>query len=372
MNLNSSISNDDIIGNLPAGRYLLASAAFSATFADDFNVQTEFDDGVPAQPTGTLLITLDSPGDDITANVQAGNLQALALNSFADQDVSVQLNTKVRTLNVRAGLISDADANRGDIVVNESNPLLLTRAVAANGRISVSANGNITTGNVQSNGISSGNAIEIAANGIGSDLSTARIVVRDGTGGVLLSADDDIVDANVNDRLAVVANRVTFQAGNNTQDSFDGVIGHTFVNEISVITNSSIQAGAFLFNTGNTTIANGRFNLTNRSGAVRIDDISILSQQPSNRVFVRTNGLGGDVLVGDINAGGNGIVTIDAADDVLDTDLLDELFISGEVVNVTSRNNRADSFDGIILNTDVDVISDLALNCDESFVRRQS
>ncbi len=315
--------------------------------------------------------------DDITANVQAGNLLAQALNNVDDQDVAVQLDTTVRTLNVSAGIMSDGDANRGDIVVNESNPLILTRAVAAHGQISVSAEGNIVTGNVQSNRISTGNAIEIAANGTGSDLSTARIVVRDGTGGVVLTAGDDIVDGDINDRLAVVAHKVTYQAGNNTVDSFNGVIGHSFAKEISVTTTSNTETGVFLFNTGNTTvsdtvISNGQFSLTNRSGAVRIDDISILSQQLSNRVFVKTSGTGGDILVGSIDAGLNGIVTLDAADDVLDTDLLDELFIRGEFLNVTARNNKVDSFDGIILNIDVENFADRALNGGETFVQRQA
>ena len=315
-------------------------------------------------------------GDDITANVQAGNLQAQAINGLEDQDVSVRLNTTVRTLNVSAGVMSDANANRGDIVVNESNPLTLTRAVAAHGQIFVSAQGNIVTGNVQSNRISTGNAIELVANGLGADLSTSRIVVRDGAGGVLLRAGDDIVDGNVNDRLAVVAEKVTFEAGNNTTDSFNGIIGHTFADEISVNITSNVEAGAFLFNTGNTivsdtSISNGQFSLTNRSGTVQIDSVSILSQQLSNRVFVKTSGIGADILVGAIDAGDNGIVTLDAADDVLDTALLDDLFISGEFLNVTSRNNKTDSFDGIILNIDVDVLADRALNGGESFVRRE-
>ena len=315
--------------------------------------------------------------DDITATVQAGNLLAQALNGVDDQNVSLRLNTTVRTLNVNAGLISDPDSNRGDIIVNESNPLVLTRAVAANGRIIVAANGNISTGNVQSNGISIGNAIEISANGLGSDLSTSRVVVRDGTGGVLLSADDDIVEADVNDRLAVVADRVTYEAGNNTIDGFNGVIGHSYADTISVNLSSTAEAGAFLFNTGNTIVAdtvisNGQFSLTNRSGSARIDDITILSQQLNNRVFVNTSGIGGDVLVGNIDAGINGIVTIDSADDVLDTDLLDDLFISGQLLNVTARNNSIDSFDGIILNIDVDNFSDLLTNGGETFVRRES
>lgn len=316
-------------------------------------------------------------GDDITATVTAGNLQAQALNSVEDDEVSVNLNTTVRTLNVSSGIMSDPNPNRGDIIVNESNPLILTRAVNAFGRITVSAEGNITTGNVQANRISTGNAIEISANGLGSDLQTARVVVRDGAGGVLLSADDDIVDGNVNDRLAVVADNVTYESGNNTVDSFNGIIGHSFVNEITVNSTSTTAAGAFLFNTGNvsvtnTVISNGQFSLTNRSGTATIEGISILSNQLSNRVFVRTSGTGGDILVGEIDAGINGIVTLDSADDVFDTDLLDDLFISGEFLNVTARNNNVDSFDGIILNIDVDNFADRVLNGGETFVRRES
>jgi hypothetical protein len=315
--------------------------------------------------------------DDIAGNVEGGNLLVQARNDVADQDVSIQLNTTVRTLNVNAGVIANANPNRGDIIVNESNPLIVTRAVAANGRISISANGSLSTVNVQSNRMDDGNAIVLTANGIGSDLLTSRVVVRDGTAGVLLTAGDDIVDGNINDRLAVVADRVTFEAGNNTSDSFDGLIAHTFAKSISVTLSSSAEAGAFVFNTGNTIvqntlISNGQFSLNNRSGSVQIDDVSISSQQLSNRVFVKTRGIGGDVLVGDIDAGRNGIVTIDSADDVLDTDLLDEFFISGEILNVTARNNKIDSFDGIILNIDVDEFADNLNNGGETFVRRQS
>ena len=57
---------------------------------------------------------------------------------------------------------------------------------------------------------------------------------------------------------------------------------------------------------------------------------------------------------------------------VLDTDLLDDLFISGQLLNVTARNNSIDSFDGIILNIDVDNFSDILSNGGETFVRRQS
>ena len=367
--------------SLRAGGSLTGANVSVARPGDDITLIARGDGADISVDSVTVLGSNDTvrlfADDDITANVRAGNLRAQAKNLLGDQNVSVKLNTTVRSLNVDAGLLANENPNRGDIVVNESDPLTLSRAVAANGKILVSANGNLITGNVQSNGISTDNAIELRAIGIGSDLLTSRIVVRDGTGGVLLSADDDIVDGNVNDRLAVVADSVTFTAGSNLNDSFNGIIGHTYVKSLSANVTSNADAGAFLFNNGNITvrnsaITNGRFSLINRSGVVQVDDISILSQQLDNRVFVKTSGIGADILVGRIEVGENGIVTLDSADDVLDTDLLDDLFISGEFLNVTARNSKSDSYDGILLNIDVDEFADVALNGGQSFVRRQS
>ena len=314
--------------------------------------------------------------DDVFAQVRGGNLRVQAKNTVGDGSLSVNLATEVRTLSVDAGLNSNSVINRGDINVVETDGLILTRAVTVNGRISVNARGNLNSTNVQADGVSGDDVIQLSATGDGADLITSRVVVRNRIGGVVLRANDDIVETNINDQLMVVASRATYIAGNSQDDTFNGIIGQSSAATVSARVSSVSEAGVFMFGRGNTvvtdsSVANGRFSFINRSGVLRVDDVVVRSPDLA-QVFLQTQGNAGDILVGDVDAGANGFVTIDSADDVFDTNARDEFFIRGDFLGVTSRNNNSDVFDGILLNVDVNDFTDAALNGGQSFIRRRS
>ena len=316
--------------------------------------------------------------DDVTATVSGGNLRVQALNNSADGATSVNLSTQVRTLSVDAGLASSNVINRGDITVREADALVLSRVSAARGRVSVNAGGNLIATNVQAAGVSGDDVIQLTASGAGADLSTARVVVRNNLGGVVLRANDDITDSNVNDFQRVIADSVTYIAGNSVQDAFNGIIGQSFAGTISARVTGTNQAGVFLNNNGNTVLTEsslfrGQFSLTNRTGTLLVEDVSLLNDGRFNgQIFLRTQGAGGDVLVDNIDAGSLGLITIDSADDIFDTNTRDDLFARGRFLSATSRNNRVDSFDGIILNVDVDQFVDDARRGGETFITQRS
>ena len=315
--------------------------------------------------------------DDVFAQVQGGELRVQAKNTVSDGNLSVNLSTTVRSLSVDAGLNSNAVLNRGDINIRETDGLELTRAVAANGRILVSAQGNLISTNVQAAGVAGDDVIRLSATGDGADLITSRVVVRNRIGGVVLRANDDIFESNINDQLQVVGSRATYIAGNSQQDNFNGIIGQSSAATVSTRVTSTAEAGVFMFGSGNTVItessvANGRFSFINRTGVITVEDLVVRSSTDIGRVFLKTEGLGGDILLGRVDSGSQGFVTVDSADDVLDTDTRDEFFVRGEFLGVTSRNNKAETFDGILLNIDVDDFADAALNGGQSFIRRRS
>ncbi|MDB4766637.1 hypothetical protein OAG71_03000, partial [bacterium] len=338
-------------------------------------VDADIDLGLVSSTGSEDLIRLLAD-DDISAQVQGGSLRVQAKNTVSDGEVAVNLTTTVRSLSVDAGLNSNEVLRRGDVRVVESDSLILTRAVAINGRISVNALGNLNARNVQAGGVAGDDVVQLSATGDGADLITSRVVVRNRIGGVVLRANDDIVESDINDRFMVVADRATYIAGNSQQDSFNGIIGQTFASTVSTRVTSTTEAGIFMFGGGNTvitesSIANGRFSFINRTGVLRVDDLAVRSTEVG-RVFLQTLGLSGDILLGEVDAGPQGIITVDSADDVFDTNARDEFFVRGGFLGVTSRNNNTDGFDGILLNVDVDEFTDTALQGGQSFIRTRS
>ena len=147
-------------------------------------------------------------------------------------------------------------------------------------------------------------------------------------------------------------------AGNNQDDAFNGISSQSRVNTISATVGNSLTDNPVILlnNFGDLTVNQaslntGRIRVSNQVGFLTIDDISLTGTSADNRVFVST--ANSDIAVGRIDAGG-GVVTIDSADDIFDTDFQDDLFVSGEFLSVTSRNGNVDAFDGVILNVDVD------------------
>ena len=117
-------------------------------------------------------------------------------------------------------------------------------------------------------------------------------------------------------------------------------------------------------------IDSGLVRIINNNGFLTVNDVNLTSTSSDNRVVIQTTGAGSDITVGSINAGLRGAVIIDSADDIFDTDQLDDLFVVGEFLSATSRNGTDDAFDGIILNVDVEnFVTDAQLD-GEALVRQ--
>jgi len=221
----------------------------------------------------------------------------------------------------------------------------------------VTTGANLVASNVQAEGVTQADSISLTALGSGSDVVTGRVVVRNQTGGIELIATDDVRDSNLQDNLETIANNLTVFAGNNLSDGFNGINLQSRVRSFSG-TVASGDAAILLDNTGllavnQANLSSGFVRFNNLVGSVQIDNVNFSSSSSENRVFVNTFGENADILVGSIDAEG-GNVLLDSADDIFDTNLLDDLFIEGVFLSATSQNGSIGPFDGIFLEADVD------------------
>ena len=322
-----------------------------------------------------------------TGQVSADYIFVLARNRSAGETDGIALSTNVVAADLVVGDIADANQNRGDIVITDANALNVNFARTLNGTISATANGNLVTNNIQSTGVNVPDAIRLTANGLGSDVVTNRVAVFQQAGGVVLTADDDVRDANTSDNLLVIADNLTLVAENNLDDAFDGINSQSRVRSINATVDSSLvipdgnlegvrEASILINNTGLLTIneanlANGLVRVFN-NGFLTVADVNLTGTSSDNRVFVQTTGNASNISVGRINAGLRGAVILDSADDIFDTDQLDDLFVEGGFLSAISRNGTVSSFDGIILNVDVDSFVADAQRGGEEFVRQVS
>ncbi len=345
-------------------------------------------DNIDAGNVGDAFLIAD---DDVvitggTNQVAADYIFVLARNRSVGQTDGITLSTNVQRADLVAGDIADTSQNRGDIFITDANALNVNFARTLNGTINATANGNLVSNNIQSTGVNVSDAIRLTANGLGSDVVTNRVAVFQQAGGVVLTADDDIRDANTRDNLLVIADNLTLIAENNFDDVFNGINSQSRVRSINATVDSSLvipdgnlegvrEASILVNNTGQLTIneanlINGLVRVINNNGFLTIADVNLTGTSSDNRVFVQTTGNASDIAVGRINAGLRGAVIIDSADDIFDTDQLDDLFVEGRFLSAISRNGSDDSFDGIILNVDVDsFVSDARLD-GEAFVRQ--
>ena len=302
-------------------------------------------------------------GDDViipsAGAVTADFVFALARNRTASGEDGIRLGTNIVRTDLVVGIAEDANQSRGDIVIQDAGSFTLNFARTLSGTISATANGNLIANVAQAEGVTADDSIHLRAIGSGSDVITSRVVVRNQTGGVLIEADDDIRDGNSGDNLQVIANSVSYVAGNNVNDNFNGIIGQSRVKTLSARVNSASEANIFLFNQGTVrlneaVLSTGTISVTNRLGTMTVDRAETTTDSPDNLVRLATTGANADLLLADVDAGSRGRVSLDSGDDIFDTDLLDDLFVTGGFLSVTSRNGSLDSFDGIILNADVD------------------
>jgi len=305
----------------------------------------------------------------VTGELTAEFVFALARNRSVGGIDGIALTTNIETTDLVVGDIADANQNPGNITITDANALNVNFARTLDGTISATANGNLVTSNIQTDGVTDADAIRLTAVGPGADVVTNRVATRFQAGGVVLTADDDVRDANLQDNLVVVADSLTINAGNNLFDLFNGINSQSRVNSISATAGSTPipdgdqeglrDATISLVNTGQLTIDNinidsGVVRVINNNGLLTVNDINLASTSNDNRVFIQTIGNAADILIGSVNAGLNGSVAIDSGDDIFDTNALDALFVEGSFLSATSRNGTDDAFDGIVLNVDVD------------------
>ncbi len=319
-------------------------------------------------------------GDDVnhlpgaaTQLITSNDLFILADNNTADDNSGITLNTNIVSGDFQVGRGPDLNPNPGSITIDEANALRLDYAKTRLGTVNVTAGGSIVSDFVQAEGINTGDAITLTANGIGADVVTNEVRVRLSTGGVAINADDDIRDVDSSDDRFIIASSVSLNAGNNLEDAFNGIIAQTRTNLISAQVTSETNASMFIFNRNalrleNTFVTNGNIGITNTGGNLQAADVRT-GGQANSRIFLRTLGLGSDISLGRVEAADRGEVFLDSADDIFDSVFADDLFVSAEFLSATAKNNAIEAFDGVILSTDVDSLFISQPNGGERFIR---
>ncbi len=303
------------------------------------------------------------------------DLFILADNKTADENSGINLNTNVVSAHFQVGRGPDQNPNPGSITINETNALRLDYAKTRLGSINVTTGQNLVANFVQAEGINAGqDAITLTANGTGADVVTNEIRVRQATGRVVINAADDIRDVDSGDNKLIVAKSVALNAANNTEDTFNGIIAQTRTNFISAQVTSDTRASLFLFNQNalavdDTFITNGNIGITNTGGNLQAMDVRS-GGQSNSRIFMRTLGLGSDMSIGRIEAADRGEIFLDSADDIFDSVFADELFVTGEFLSATARNNAIEDFDGVILNVAAESLFINQPNGGEELTRR--
>jgi len=348
--------------------------------ASDINVDT-----IDVGNLGDAFLIADDDVVITAGGVTADYIFVSAKNRSAGGVGGISLTTDIGAADLVVGLRDDGPQNRGDISVVDVDTFTLNFARTLNGTIDAIANGNLVATNVQSEGVNVPDAISLTAVGSGADVVTGRVAVFQRLGGVVLTAADDVRDSNLQDNLLVVAENLTINAGNNLVDTFDGINSQSRVRSISASVGSTPildgsleglrEANILINNIGVLTVnqanlESGLVRILNTNGFLTVNDVNIASTSSDNRVFAQTTGAGSNIAVGSINAGSRGRVIIDSANDIFDTDQLDDLFVEGEFLSAISRNGTDNPFDGIILNVDVDdFVVDAQLG-GEAFVRQ--
>jgi len=334
VNLNSVTAGDGFIDVVAIGT--ITATDVSHTTQNETNTITliavgnDSDILVDSLSTGGAANIRLIAGDDVnhlangtTQLITADDLFVLADNLTADDNSGITLNTNIVSGDFQVGRGPDQNPNPGSVTINEANALRLDFAKTRLGTVDVTAGGTIVSDFVQAEGINTGNAITLTANGVGADVVTNEVRVRLSTGGVAINADDDIRDTDSSDDRFVIASSVSLNAGNNLEDGFNGIIAQTRTNLISAQVTSETNASAFIFNQTslrleNTFVTNGNIGVTNTGGNLQATEVRT-GGQANSRIFFRTLGLGSDISVGRIEAADRGEIFFDSADDIFDS-----------------------------------------------------
>ena len=330
-------------------------------------------------------------GDDVTSvgvadPILADRLTVRASNSNNDGiDDGIVLSTEVFTLD----LVVNESANSGVIAVTEQTFVFVETAINQVGTISItsgvdpelpSTGANLVAGLVFSRGSTATNAIELVAEGADSDVVVNRLLVSNQSGGITLTAGDDIRPFEFDGfESRVFADGLVLRARNVGEVGFDGIfLSETEVQSLDAVVFGSDQAQIFINNEGavnvtNLSVQSGSINFSNSNGNLNVRQAIIRQGTGSGTISLRTIGSGSDLRVGNVFARNTAGVFLNSADDIFDSSFLDDIFIDADFVNAFSNNNfDDDDLNGIFLSGDIDNLSNQALNGGQFFFADRS
>ena len=330
-------------------------------------------------------------GDDVTSvgvadPILADRLTVRASNSNNDGiDDGIVLSTEVFTLD----LVLDESANSGVISVTEQTFVFVETAINQVGTISItsgvdpelpSTGANLVAGLVFSRGSTATNAIELVAEGADSDVVVNRLLVSNQSGGITLTAGDDIRPFDFDGfESRVFADGLVLRANNVGEVGFDGIfLSETEVQSLDAVVFGSDQAQIFINNEGavnvtNLSVQSGSINFSNSNGNLNVRQAIIRQGTGSGSISLRTIGSGSDLRVGNVFARNTAGVFLNSADDIFDSSFLDDIFIDADFVDAFSNNNfDDDDLNGIFLSGDIDNLSNQALNGGQFFFADRS
>ena len=330
-------------------------------------------------------------GDDVTSvgavePILADRLTVRASNSNNDgDDDGIVLSTEVFTLD----LVLNDSANSGVISVTEQTFVFVETAINQVGSISITSGvdpdltgdgANLVAGLVFSRGSTATNAIELIAEGDSSDVVVNRLLVSNQLGGIRLSAGDDIRPFEIDGfESRVFANGLVLRASTSSNAGFNGIfLSQTEVRSLDAVVFGSGQSQIFINNEGAVNVTNlsvpvGSISFSNSNGNLNVRQALIRNGNGSGNIFLRTEGTGSDIRVGNVFARNTAGVFLNSADDIFDSSFLDDNFIDAAFVNALSFNNFDDEdLNGIFISGDIDDISQQSLNGGEFFLEDRS
>lgn len=330
-------------------------------------------------------------GDDVTSvgaaePILADRLTVRASNSNNDGvDDGIVLSTEVFTLD----LVLNESANSGVISVTEQTFVFVETAINQVGSIAITSGvdldladdgANLVAGLVFSRGSTATNAIELIAEGDNSDVVANRLLVSEQLGGIRLTAGDDIRPFDFDGfESRVLADGLVLRASNSGDAGFDGIfLSQTEVRSLDAVVFGSNQSQIFINNEGAVNVTNlsvpvGSISFSNSNGNLNVQQAIVRNGNGSGNVFLRTEGSGSDIRVGNVFARNTAGVFLNSADDIFDNSFLDDVFIDADFVDAFSGNNfDDDDLNGIFISGDIDDISERTLNGGQFFFADRS
>jgi hypothetical protein len=349
-NIRIDEQNDIVLTDVDTADGSIEVIADGQITADDVNSSATDD--------GTNGITLESNNDDIIVNqVIAGSQNDVnleALQGEIDGGINDQITADVLTATARDGIgasddldteVNSLDATvtgTGDIDIDEQSDIELTDVDTANGNIEVTANGQITAKDVVAAG--AGSDVDLTTDaGSGADVVVDLVQATDT---INITSDGAIREDGADAAADLVASVLNLVAKT-------GIFGNSPIETSATTINAQTLAGGIEIendNAADTTVDldadNGNVEFTQKGGG---DLIVTLANADNGDVSVVSQD-GADIILGLVTA--LGTATVNAAGDMLDTDLINEpLHVIADVINLLAGGSVGQP----VLNGDIDI-----------------